>query len=250
MSEGAYWAVLTATILESNAVSDGAKLFYAQVSRRTNRLGYCWASNRTLSEELGVCGRTITRYVAELEAAGFVTTEQVGVSDRKRRHERRIRLAVPFPFDLAKNGEIKSSETLNVDKNVHLNVDKNGDINVDKNVHPIEVINKSNKITPYSPPQGDAGGELFDRFWALYPKKRNKPAALRAWRRLNPTAALCMTMSRALKRQMSSEEWQKDGGRYVPYPASWLNGARWEDSQDETPLRGGDAPRQEGWGWQ
>ena len=236
MSEGAYWAVLTAPILESTAVSDGAKLFYAQVSRRTNRLGYCWASNRTLSEELGVGERTVSRYVAELEAAGFIACEIVGIDDRKRRRERHIRLAVPAPFDVAKNGEIK------VAKNGESNVAKNGDTN--------NVKNKSNKITPYSPPQGDAGGELFDRFWALYPKKRNKPAALRAWRRLNPTAALCMTMSRALKRQMASEEWQKDGGRYVPYPASWLNGARWEDSPDDTPARGGEAPRQEGWGWQ
>ena len=236
MSEGAYWAVLTAPILESTAVSDGAKLFYAQVSRRTNRLGYCWASNRTLSDELNVGERTISRYVSELENAGFITTEMVGIDDRKRRRERHIRLAVPAPFDVAKNGEIK--------------VAKNGESNVAKNGDTIKVNNKSNKITPYSPPQGDAGGELFDRFWALYPKKRNKPAALRAWRRLNPTAALCMTMSRALKRQMASEEWQKDGGRYVPYPASWLNGARWEDSPDETPPRSGDAPRQEGWGWQ
>lgn len=245
MSDGAYWAVLTAPILESNEVSDGAKLFYAQVSRRCNRLGYCWASNRTLSDELNVCGRTITRYVAELEAAGFITTEQVGISDRKRRHERRIRLAVPFPFDLAKNGEIKSSEALNVDKNVHFNVDKNGDINVDKNVYLNKVNNKSNKNNPLNPPQGETGVEWFDRFWALYPKKRNKPAALRAWRTINPTAALCMTMSRALKRQMRSEEWTKDGGRYVPYPASWLNGHRWEDAVEDAPAAKRSAPVRE-----
>ena len=232
MSEGAYWAVLTAPILESTAVSDGAKLFYAQVSRRTNRLGYCWASNRTLSDELNVGERTISRYVSELENAGFITTEMVGIDDRKRRRERHIRLAVPAPFDVAKNGEIK--------------VAKNGESNVAKNGDTIKVNNKSNKITPYSPPQGDAGGELFDRFWALYPKKRNKPVALRAWRRLNPTAALCMTMSRALKRQMASEEWQKDGGRYVPYPASWLNGARWEDELGDTkPARRAEPVREE-----
>lgn len=231
MSEGAYWAVLTAPILESTAVSDGAKLFYAQVSRRTNRLGYCWASNRTLSDELNVGERTISRYVSELENAGFITTEMVGIDDRKRRRERHIRLAVPAPFDVAKNGEIK--------------VAKNGESNVAKNGDTIKVNNKSNKITPYSPPQGEAGVDWFDRFWALYPKKRNKPAALRAWRTINPTAALCMTMSRALKRQMRSEEWTKDGGRYVPYPASWLNGHRWEDAVEDAPAAKMSAPVRE-----
>ena len=85
MSEGAYWAVLTAPILESREICDGAKLFYAQVSLRTGRTGYCWASNRALSEELGLGERTVSRYVAELEAAGFIVCEVTCVSDRKRR---------------------------------------------------------------------------------------------------------------------------------------------------------------------
>lgn len=213
MSEGNYWAVLTAPILECARISDGAKLFYAQISRYTNSRGYCWASNRALSEELGIGERTVSRYVAELEEAGFIQTELVGVSDRKRRRERHIRLAVPHPFDLAKNGDF--------------NLAKNGEANLAKNGETLYVDKYKQDNTPHTPQGG--GADYFERFWALYPKKRNKQAAIRAWKRLAPDEALCYTMSRALKLQMQSDEWQREDGRFIPYPASWINGRRWED---------------------
>jgi len=214
MSEGNYWAVMTAPLLECTEISDGAKLFYAQVSRFANSGGVCWKSNQTLSTELGVSERTITRYVAELENAGFICTEFVGVRDKKRRSERHIRLAQPFPFK--------------VDKNVYLNIDKNVEDKVDKNVYPHKENNTRKKNTPITP-KGGEGETMFDRFWRLYPRKVSKQAAKRAWDKLKPDLVLCSKMSIALKAQMQSEAWQRDDGRYIPYPSSWLNGKRWED---------------------
>lgn len=33
----------------------------------------------------------------------------------------------------------------------------------------------------------------------------------------------------ALARQRNSDDWQRDDGRYIPHPTTWLNGRRWED---------------------
>lgn len=94
------------------------------------------------------------------------------------------------------------------------------------------------KNTPIAPTGGESDAEkkteaeramLFNRFWACYPRKVNKQAARRAWEKLKPDLLLCSQMSQALKRQMASEEWQRDGGRYIPHPSTWLNGRRWED---------------------
>ena len=30
-----------------------------------------------------------------------------------------------------------------------------------------------------------------------------------------------------------TEDWQKEGGRFVPYPAKWLNAAGWLDEAPE-----------------
>ena len=73
---------------------------------------------------------------------------------------------------------------------------------------------------------------LFGGFWAAYPRKRGKESARRAWRKLAPDLALCRVMAEALERQRRSEDWRREGGQFIPYPATWLSGRRWEDEPD------------------
>ena len=87
---------------------------------------------------------------------------------------------------------------------------------------------------------------MFERFWGAYPRKQNKERARRAWKKINPDLELCRIMAAALERDKLSEQWQKDGGSYIPHPSSWLNGRRWQDehkgvdsgAQTGRPLRG------------
>lgn len=112
-------------------------------------------------------------------------------------------------------------------------------------------------LTKNNTPIAPKGGEtelalMFDRFWHMYPRKVSKQAARRAWDKLKPDMLLCSQMSRALKAQMQSEEWTRDGGRFIPYPSTWLNGRRWEDELTPAPVSNPDTPaqpRQEAWGW-
>ncbi|MCM1276021.1 MAG: hypothetical protein NC299_11780 [Lachnospiraceae bacterium] len=69
----------------------------------------------------------------------------------------------------------------------------------------------------------------FDRFWAAYPKKTSKQNALKAWQRLQPDEDLTNLILSSLERHKKTEQWTKDNGQFIPYPASWLNGRRWED---------------------
>ena len=75
--------------------------------------------------------------------------------------------------------------------------------------------------------------ERFEGFWRMYPLKKSKQAAIRAWDSLRPEDGLIAAMGRALQRQLASPEWQRklreEAGQGIPYPASWLNGRRWED---------------------
>ena len=238
MSEGTYWAVLTAPILESTEISDGAKLFYAQVSRRLNRQGYCKDTNRELSEELGIGERTVSRYIEELCAAGFVSSEDVGVKDRKRRHERRLRVAVPFPFNLAKNGEV------NVAKFGEVKVAKNGEVLAESNYNNNLGIVKE-KNNPLEPPTGGPRvpepakwkPERFEAFWKFYRQnvnQANRSAARKAWDKLKPDDATISQIGRALKARLASDdEWRRGIGR--PHASTYLNGAMWEDGWNEAP---------------
>lgn len=70
----------------------------------------------------------------------------------------------------------------------------------------------------------------FDAFWQRYPRKTAKLTACKAFARLRPDDALLAVMLAAIDRQALSPQWTKDGGEFIPHPATWLNGRRWEDS--------------------
>lgn len=78
----------------------------------------------------------------------------------------------------------------------------------------------------------------FERFWAAYPKKRNKGDALKAWRALKPSEELVTAILAAVERAKASVQWRKDEGQFIPYPASWLRARGWEDEEhvDVVPL--------------
>lgn len=71
--------------------------------------------------------------------------------------------------------------------------------------------------------------DLFSEFWAMYPKKVAKQAAEKAYKRLNPSAALHKKILENIILQKKSRQWQENGGQYIPNPATYINGRRWED---------------------
>ncbi len=66
----------------------------------------------------------------------------------------------------------------------------------------------------------------FLTFWAVYPRRKNKGDAWKAWRSSRPNVNEIL---QALSWQTLSVDWTKDGGQYVPYPASYLRARGWED---------------------
>jgi len=71
--------------------------------------------------------------------------------------------------------------------------------------------------------------DAFDAFWAAYPKKVSKGAARKAWKQIQPDSELLAKMLAALGRARTCQSWTKDGGQYIPYPATWLRAEGWED---------------------
>ena len=71
--------------------------------------------------------------------------------------------------------------------------------------------------------------EAFEVFWKLYPNKKSKKDARKAWEKLKPSAELRLTLMTALGNHRISRDWAKDDGQYVPMASTWLNGERWTD---------------------
>ena len=99
-------------------------------------------------------------------------------------------------------------------------------------------------IPPIVPPEGDGAEPApkeqkatgFEEFWQSYPHKVGKKAALSAWKKLGPNAGLRAKILEAIRTQKASQQWQRENGRYIPNPATWLNQGRWEDQLDQASI--------------
>lgn len=102
-----------------------------------------------------------------------------------------------------------------------------GESHVSSTPEPVpEVKNKQ----PPKPPAAVAAG--FAEFWSAWPRKVGKAQAEKAWSKLHPSDDLVTAILRAIAAQSRSPQWLKDGGQFIPHPATWLNGKRWEDETD------------------
>lgn len=81
----------------------------------------------------------------------------------------------------------------------------------------------------------------FEIFYKAYPNKKNVKTARTRWEKMKVTPELFREIMEGLERAKNSQEWAKDGGAYIPHPATWLNGEGWKN--EYKPLRQAAAPK-------
>lgn len=75
----------------------------------------------------------------------------------------------------------------------------------------------------------DKGASAFEQFYKAYPRKEARKDAEKAFTSLAPNPELLATILAAVALQSRSKQWTKEGGKYVPLPATWLRAERWND---------------------
>lgn len=236
-------------LLVDKALTDSELRYYVIIVSLSYARGYCFMSNRQLGERLGKSIRTMQRIIDGLKEKGYV---QVRVYTDDEGHIRR---------EITPLVRVKSVMG-------HVIFDMGNDKNdmgamTDLSRPPCQIWHHSNNkmsnnkmsisanqdLRTYAPSQkhktereGQAAKEaLFSTFWKAYPKKRDKPKAKRAFIKIKNIEKVFPVMMQALEKQKVSSDWQKDGGQFIPYSASWLNGERWEDVEQvevQPPARG------------
>lgn len=72
--------------------------------------------------------------------------------------------------------------------------------------------------------------QMFEAFWVLYPKKINKRQCFTAFCNIKGLEKEFESIIKALKEDRSSEQWQRDNGKFIPYPLTWLHQERWKST--------------------
>ena len=70
--------------------------------------------------------------------------------------------------------------------------------------------------------------EKFMLFWDVYPRKVGKHEAWKAFSKAMEMVSLEKILD-AVAQHRIAFHWDREGGRFIPYPATWLNQQRWED---------------------
>ena len=231
-SRPGYYAILPARVRYDKRLCPMARLLYAEITALAQADGACWARTEYFCNLYGVVESTVYRWLGELKKNGYISSmpmEKNGMVVG-----RRITLISELPAssqksedDLSKMSDTPSQKSEGLYRKNNYNINN----------------------TPL-PPKGESGAEekadkLFATFWAHYPKKQDKKKARRAWAKIKGLDKLFPAIMRSLMAQCQSEQWTREGGKYIPMPSSWINGERWEDDLAGQPAqaqRPGGAP--------
>ena len=113
------------------------------------------------------------------------------------------------------------------------------DINPTLRSQKSEVRSQKSEVPPISPKGGPTIDLAFEKFWVLYPRKKGKAAAYKAWcKEAKHIAEVQSAITKALVWQRTQPGWLKDEGQFIPHPATWLNQRRWMDEPDDVNLPG------------
>lgn len=178
-----------------------------------------WPSNTLVAVECGLTRQTVNEAIKALEAARLI--ERVG----------KVQQVVQWRFDLS------ATPTPPVG---------HADTTCRPRRHDLSATPTRNPQGTTSEPPGNhqppaeqptlalveplpdtSGVDEFTQWWALYPRKTAKAEARKAWTTALKRPGITGPFLLAAVRTYPFDE--REGGRFIPYPTTWLRGSRWED---------------------
>lgn len=193
------------------------KLVLVKLADNASDQGECWPSYQHIADQCEIGRSTVKLHIRELEKAGFL----------RREFRRKGELNQSNVFHLSLDCGAESAPGGRAGDNPPGAGDNlgGGAGAAPRTSHPYEPVKEPKTLCA---PEVELA-EAFEVFWKLYPKKKSRKEASKAWAKLNPNEELHKTLITALGSHCVSEDWTKDGGRYIPNAATWLNGERWTD---------------------
>lgn len=193
------------------------KLVLVKLADNASDQGECWPSYQHIADQCEIGRSTVKLHIRELEKAGFL----------RREYRRKGELNQSNIFHLSLQGGADSALGGGAGDNPPGAGDDlgGGAGAAPRTSHPSEPVKEPKTLCTSEIELVEA----FEVFWKLYPNKKAKANARKAWDKLKPSTELRQTLMTALGSHCLSRDWTKDDGQYVPMASTWLNGERWHD---------------------
>ena len=185
------------------------KLVLVKLADNASDQGECWPSYQHIADQCEISRTTVKVHVRELEKAGFLRREYRRKGELNQSNLFHLELGSGASAALPGAGSAPGG----------------GASAAPRTSHPSEPVKEPKTLCASEAELTEA----FEVFWKMYPNKKSKKDARKAWEKLKPGAELRLTLMTALGNHRLSRDWSKDDGQYVPMASTWLNGERWTD---------------------
>ena len=202
MDKPSYYAIIPASVRYDTTLCPNAKLLYGEITALCNKEGKCWAGNAYFANLYGVSKVSISKWVRQLVDAGCIESEIQHAEGSKEILNRYITLVNGGNKEKLSTPQRKVNDPIKEKFKDNNTVNNTTNITVNNNDH-------------------------FDAFWSAYPVKKGKLAARKAWDKLKLSDDVVKLIAENMKARMDAGEWEDK--QYIPHPATFLNGRRWED---------------------
>lgn len=225
--------------LKSSELSAAEKLVLCDVVT-LSRERPCTMSNAAFAERFGISPRQITSHIKKLSDKGWI---EIGGTQTKR-------YIKPTEKTLKLWKKTSTLEENFYGRKLLPTMEENF-LNSRRNLLPKNKVNKIENKSTRARERGENAEkekrieELFSQFYAAFPRKVAKKAAQKAFAKIKDAGSKLPAILQALEKQKAEyqrqHDFQRDGWRFFPHPATWLNREQWED---ETETAAPSQPRQ------
>ena len=202
--------------LETKVGNPLRKLVLIKLADNASDIGECWPSYQHIADQCEIDRSTVRKHIKQLEAQGLLRIE-----NREGPKGNSTNLYFLNLWAVGQKSTPVGPESTGV------GTQPTGGVGP-------ESTRTSHSSEPVKEPKTLCTSEVelaeaFEVFWKLYPNKKAKANARKAWDKLKPSTELRQTLMTALGSHRLSRDWTKDDGQYVPMASTWLNGERWHD---------------------
>ncbi|MBW3518325.1 helix-turn-helix domain-containing protein [Flavobacterium sp. NKUCC04_CG] len=116
--EPSFYAIIPADVRYDERLKPNAKLLYGEITALAQREGFCWAGNEYFANLYKVSNETISRWVSQLCAYGYIDVEIFKNDGNKRR----IAIDKKVKTYCQKDQEVLTKKSIAIDKKVNSNI--------------------------------------------------------------------------------------------------------------------------------
>lgn len=214
---------------EQNTQSSGERLVLLALADHAGEDGECYPHTARLADKCGLDRKTVQRHLIALDERGLVSKLY-----RRKRSDGRLS-GWQYRLEMhVREGTCKSSQEGTQTS------PQEGTPTSRQEGTPMPSLEPSISNPQIEPSKNIQVSDGFDEWWTMYPRKTGKQNAGKSWSKLSDQDR--RSAITAIEHHVAHWEAAGTAPQFIPHPATWLNGRRWEDVLPETTANRKEAP--------